>query len=110
MRTTTSGRDDLGRFEAEYNERYRKKAGEAIGPGFASVEGKRGTKAAERFHVQQVGPENLSRKIWALMVSPLLGSGRWDGIRVARGALLGELCGYPYMPSTLDLFTRHHEP
>ena len=102
----TSGRDELGRFDAGYNERYRKKPGEAIGPGFASVETTRGSKDPARFHLNQVEPEILSRKIWALMVSPLLGTGRWDGIRVARGALLGELCGYPYMPSTLDLFTR----
>lgn len=102
----TSGRDDFGRFAAEYNERYRKTAGDPIGPGFASVETKRAAKDPERFHLTQVGPEIIERKIWALMVSPLLGSGRWDGIRVARGALLGELCGYPYMPSTLDLFTR----
>src|SRR5207245_9349786 len=42
----------------------------------------------------------------AWMVSPRLRGGRWDGIRVARGARRGELCVYPYMPSTLDLFTR----
>lgn len=102
----TSGRDDFGRFESAHNERYRKKEGDAIGPGFASVEVTRATKKAGRFHVNQVEPEIIERKIWALMVSPLLGTGRWDGIRVARGDLLGELCGYPYMPSTLDLFTR----
>jgi hypothetical protein len=48
----------------------------------------------------------IERKVWSLMVSPLLGSGRWDGIRVPRGNLLEELCGYAYMPSTLELFTR----
>ena len=102
----TSGRDELGRFEADYNERFRKKPGDVIGPGFASVETTRASKDPARFHLNQVKPEVLSRKLWALMVSPVLGTGRWDGIRVARGALLGELCGYPYMPSTLDLFTR----
>lgn len=102
----TSGRDEFGRFGDDYNERYRKKPGEAIGPGFASVETTRSSKDPDRFHLNHVGPDIIERKIWALMVSPLLGSGRWDGIRVARGSLLGELCGYPYMPSTLDLFTR----
>lgn len=102
----TRGRDNFGRFEAEHNERYRKKEGEVIGPGFASIETTRTNKDPERFHLNQVAPEIIERKIWALMVSPLLGSGRWDGIRVARGDLLGELCGYPYMPATLDLFTR----
>lgn len=101
-----SGRDDFGRFESAHNERFRKKEGDAIGPGFASVAATRETKDAARFHLSAVSPANIERKIWALMVSPLLGGGRWDGIRVARGELLGELCGYPYMPSTLDLFTR----
>ena len=105
----TSGRDKFGRLESGYNERYRKKPGDAIGPGYASVEVTRGAKDPTRFHVSQVDPEKpevIERKVWALMVSPLLGNGRWDGIRVARGQLLGDLCGYPYMPSTLDLFTR----
>ena len=102
----TTGRDELGRFETAYNERYRKKAGEAIGRGFASVEVTRSEKDPERFHLNHVEPEIIERKIWALMVSPLLGNGRWDGLRAARGELLGELCGYAYMPSTLDLFTR----
>ena len=102
----TSGRDEFGRFEAGHNERYRKKPGDLIGPGFASVESTRVGKDPERFHLNQVGLDVIERKVWALMVSPLLGGGRWDGIRVARGDLLGELCGYPYMPSTLDLFTR----
>ena len=101
-----SGRDEFGRFEAEHNERFRKKPGDLIGPGFASVQSTRVGKDPERFHLNQVGLSIIERKVWALMVSPLLGSGRWDGIRVARGDLLGELCGYPYMPSTLDLFTR----
>ena len=102
----TSGRDDFGRFEAAHNERYRKKPGDLIGPGYASVQSTRVGKDPERFHLSQVGPDIIERKVWALMVSPLLGGGRWDGIRVARGDLLGELCGYPYMPATLDLFTR----
>ena len=102
----TTGRDELGRFKTVYNERYRKKPGEAIGPGFASVEATSAEKNPGRFHLNQVEPEIIERKIWALMVSPLLGNGRWDGIRAARGELLGELCGYAYMPSTLDLFTR----
>ena len=102
----TSGRDKEGRFLASHNERFRKKPGDAIGPGFASVEVTRATKDPKRFHLHHVDPEIIERKTWGLMTSPLLGSGRWDGIRVARGDLLGELCGYPYMPSTLDLYTR----
>jgi transposase len=94
------GRDEFGRFRADYNEQYRKQAGDSIGPGFASVEEKRKDKEAERFHLNQVRPEIVERKMWALLSSPLLGSGRWDGIRVPRGELLQELCGFPYMRST----------
>ena len=100
------GRDEFGRFRADYNEQYRKKPGDVIGPGFASVDEKRKDKEPERFHLNQVRPAIVERKMWALLCSPLLGSGRWDGIRVPRGELLGELCGFPYMPATLDLFTR----
>jgi hypothetical protein len=82
------------------------KPGDEIGPGFGSVADKRKNKEPERYHLNQVSPAIIERKLYGLLVSPLLGSGRWDGIRVPRGELLGELCGYPYMPSTLDLFTR----
>lgn len=101
-----SDRDEFGRFLPEYNERFRKAPDDAVGPGYASVEQKRAHIDPERLHLMQASRAVLERKLWALMVSPLLGSGRWDGIRVARGELLGELCGYPYMPATLDLFTR----
>ena len=59
-----------------------------------------------RLHVNTAQQSLIERKMLALMTSPLLGGGRWDGIRVARGALLEELCGFAYMPSTLDLFSR----
>jgi transposase len=102
----TSDRDEFGRFLSSYNERYQADAEEEIGPGYASVEQKRGAKDPGQLHLMGAGPRIIARKLWALMVSPLLGSGRWDGIRVPRGDLLGELCGYAYMPSTLELFTR----
>jgi len=101
-----SNRDELGRFMPSYNERYRKEPQDILGPGFASVDEKRAAAQPGRFHVARASGEVIERKMLALLTSPLLGSGRWDGIRVPRGDLLGELCGYPYMPSTLDLFTR----
>jgi len=101
-----SDRDELGRFLPSYNERYRKGPQDVVGPGFASVDEKRAALEPGRLHVAKASDEVIERKALALLVSPLLGSGRWDGIRVPRGALLGELCGYPYMPSTLELFTR----
>jgi len=102
----TTDRDGYGRFLPSYNERFRKQEAQDIGPGFESVERKREEMVAERLHVSSASQEVLKRKVLALLVSPLLGTGRWDGLRNPRGELLGELCGYPYMPSTLDLFTR----
>lgn len=101
-----SCRDEWGRFLPSYNERYRKKAGDAIGPGFASIDCKRKERDLNRLHAKGARQALIERKLLALMTSPLLGTGRWDGIRVARGALLEELCGFAYMPSTLDLFSR----
>ena len=101
-----SDRDELGRFLSSYNERNRKDEQDVIGPGFASVELKREQAQPSRFHIAKASHEVVQRKLLALLVSPLLGNGRWDGIRVPKGQLLEELCGYAYMPSTLDLFTR----
>jgi len=101
-----SGRDEYGRFLASYNERYRNSDDKQVGPGFASVEIKRQQVDMGRLHVKRASSAVIERKLLALMTSPLLGNGRWDGIRVPRGGLLEELCGVAYMPSTLDLFTR----
>lgn len=102
----TQGRDEWGRFEPEYNERFRSRGEDDVGPGFTSVEVKRAGMDPTRLHVARADVETVERKLTALLCSPLVGSGRWDGMRVSRGELLGELCGYPYMPATLDLFTR----
>ncbi|MCD6499219.1 MAG: hypothetical protein J7M25_13085 [Deltaproteobacteria bacterium] len=99
-------RDEYGRFLPSYNERLRKGPGDEMGPGFASVSLKREGMNPERLQVSQMRPEIIERRVYGLLVSPLLGSGRWDGIRVPRGELLGELCGFAYMPATLDKFTR----
>lgn len=99
-------RDEYGRFLDTYNERYLKEEDDAIGPGYASVSVKREGMDPERLQVRQVREQIVERKLYGLLVSPLVGSGRWDGIRVPRGELLGELCGYAYMPATLDKFTR----
>jgi len=102
----TSGRDELGRFVSEYNERNRKLLGDVIGPAFRSVEIKRAEKDLSRLHLVNASVDTIERKLWALLATPLLGDGRWDGVRNIRGKLLGELCGFEYMPDTLDLFTR----
>jgi hypothetical protein len=101
----TSDRDACGRFLSSYNERYRKKDGDEIGPGFVSVSLKREGMDPDRLQLSQVDPSVIERKLYAVLVSPLLGNGRWDGIRVPRGELLEELCGVAYMPATLEKFT-----
>ena len=102
----TEGRDEYGRFTSSYNERFRKQPGDVIGPGFDSVELKREFKDPAHLQITQVKPETLERKLMALWYSPLLArGGRWDGIRVSQGELLDELCGYAYMPATLERFT-----
>ena len=102
----TEGRDEYGRFTSPYNERFRKQPGDEIGPGFDSVELKREFKDPAHLQITQVKPETLERKLMALWYSPLLArGGRWDGIRVSQGQLLDELCGYAYMPATLERFT-----
>jgi hypothetical protein len=99
-------RDDWGRFMPGYNERLRKKNPQDIGPGFESVEIKRKGMAVERLHVSGASLAVIERKLLGMMVSPVLGGTRWEGLRVSRGALLEEVCGYPYMPATMDLFAR----
>ena len=103
--TDTSDRDAYGRFLPSYNERYREGEDDELGPGFASVSVKREGMDPDRFQVSQVRDEILDRKLYGVLVSPLLGNGRWDGIRVPRGELLEELCGFAYMPATLEKFT-----
>ncbi len=101
-----SGRDELGRFEGPYNERTRRGPDDEVGPGFKSVEIKREGLVVSRLHLAGASLENVERKLTALLMTPLLGGGRWDGLRIHRGGLLEELCGFPYMPATLDTFTR----
>jgi len=102
----TTDRDEYGRFLPTYNERFRKGPDDVIGPGFASVSVKREEMDPERLQIARVRDEVIEQKLYGLLSSPLIGSGRWDGIRVPRGELLGELCGFAYMPGTLDKFTR----
>jgi len=102
-----SGRDKFGRITPEYNERYRKKAEDSIGPGFASVSEKRKNMDPARMEIADAKESTIERKLLGLMGSPLIGSGRWDGMRAAHvDTFLKEVCGYPYMPATLDRFSR----
>jgi hypothetical protein len=102
----TSGRDELGQFLPSYNERYRKKAGDVIGPGYLSIDVKREDKDPHRFQLNQMGTWVIQRRVIALMMKSIITHDRWDKLRMPQGQLFEELCGYPYMPSTLDKFSR----
>jgi len=101
-----TGRDEYGRIAPGYNERNRKEPGASIGPAFESVVEKAERKDMTRLHIAGATPEVIERKLLALTTCHILGNGRWDGLRTERGRLLGELCGFEYMPSTLDLMMR----
>lgn len=100
-----AGRDDNGRFLGAYNERYRKQ-GAALGPGFASVSSKRETKDPARFKIAQVSDKVIERKVWALMSLPMFTANGMEVLRAPSGAWMEEVCGYPYMPATLDKMLR----
>ena len=91
---------------SSYNERYRKAADAPIGPGFISVNVKSNGKDFSRLHIAGATQEVIERKLMALMPSYVLGNGCGDGLRIASGDYLEELCGFAYMPSALDLFSR----
>jgi len=102
-----SGRDANGRFLPAYNERFRKGPDDPIGPGFASVAEKRQGMDVDRFEIAGASQAVIERKLMALLVAPLISGGGWDTLRTPQaGILLNEVCGHPYMPATLDRFTR----
>lgn len=100
-----AGRDDQGRFVGEYNERYRKN-GENLGPGFVSVSIKRETKDPARFKIAQVSEEVIERKVLALMSLPVFTANGMEVLRAPSGGWLEEVCGFPYMPATLEKMLR----
>jgi transposase len=102
-----SGRDAYGRFNSAYNERYRKKPDDVIGPGFTSVLVKRKDMDPDRFEISKASEAVIERKLFSLIASPMISGGRWDGMRVSRAEkYLQEICGVSYMPATLDKFSR----
>jgi len=102
-----SDRDNFGRLTQEYNKRYLKKAEDPIGPGFASVSEKRKDMDPTRMEIFNAKELTIENKLLGLMASPMIGSGRWDGMRAANAdTFFKEVCGYPYMPATLDKFSR----
>ena len=98
-------RDDKGRFVPAYNA-ARQGPEPAIAPAFDSVDLKRPGKDLGRMKIAHVRPAILHRKLIAMLVLPVLGEGRWDGLTDPRGNFLDSICGYDYKPATLDKFTR----
>ncbi|MHC5062179.1 MAG: hypothetical protein ACYTFK_14035, partial [Planctomycetota bacterium] len=102
----TSGRVEHGHFSGAYNERYRKKPGDTIGPGFVSIDIKRQDKDLHRLHLNTMSHDVIHRKVIASVMKPLISADHWDNLRAPQGNLLHEICGFPYMPSTVELFCR----
>ena len=100
-------RDPRGRFTAEYNRVRQRQEGQAIAPYLRPAEEKGAEKVPcwPRFVDEQRG--TLERKALNLTFEPLVNpSHGWDGLRaegVAQG--LAPLCGFAYMPATLEKFT-----
>ena len=101
-----AGRDELGRFQADYNAAEPRTWPE-LGEKFESVEMKRQRKDLRATRAANSADEVLYRKNLAMTLLPLLASSmRWDALASWRGEALGELCGYAYQPATLDKYLR----
>ncbi|MDI7268667.1 MAG: hypothetical protein QME96_11800 [Myxococcota bacterium] len=100
------GRDELGRFQPDYNV-AKPRTWPELGEKFESVEMKREAKDTRATRAANTGDEVLYRKNLAMTLLPLLApSMRWDSLASWRGEALGELCGYAYQPATLDKYLR----
>jgi len=98
------GRDERGRFTAEYNARHRASvpAGEADGR-WTTDEAKAAARPLSTLSVLSTKKETLAAKLLAMGVCPLLTERRgFDGLDGPAGAWLGVLGGVAYMPATLD--------
>jgi len=102
-------RDEKGRFLGSYNEPEPRTEPE-LGAKFDSVEAHREGKDLPAMRAANSSVESLHRKNMAMVMLPLLASSvRWDGVANWKGDWLGELCGFPYKPATLDKHLREHK-
>jgi transposase len=109
VRDDRDDRDDRGRFLASYNEPEPRTEPE-LGAKFDSVELRREGKDLSAMRAANSSIASLHRKNVAMVMLPLLASSvRWDGVAHWKGEWLGELCGYPYKPATLDKHLREHK-
>jgi hypothetical protein len=100
----TAGRDDHGRFTAEYNARYRAAvpAGEADRR-WTTDEAKSGLRSLSSLPTLSMNAATLAGKLLAMGVMPMLTERRgFDGLDGPSGGWLGVLGGVAYMPATLD--------
>jgi hypothetical protein len=109
VRDDRGDRDEKGRFLASYNEPEPRTEPE-LGAKFDSVEIRREGKDLSAMRAANSSFESLHRKNKAMVMLPLLASSvRWDGVANWKGEWLGELCGFPYKPATLDKHLREHK-
>jgi hypothetical protein len=99
-----AGRDDHGRFTAEYNARHRAAvpAGEADRR-WTTDEAKAELRSLPRLPTLSMNAATLAGKLLAMGVMPMLTERRgFDGLDGPSGGWLGVLGGVAYMPATLD--------
>lgn len=102
----TAGRDERGRFMAEYNKPEPRREPE-VGAKFESVGDQRASKDLPAMRVAQESAETRQKKNLALVLLPVVvRSVRWSALEHWRGELLGELVGFAYQASTLDKYLR----
>jgi hypothetical protein len=106
VRDDRHDRDEHGHFLPSYNVPEPRRNPE-LGAKFESVESHREGKDLPAMRTANTGTEVLFRKATAMTLLPLLVPDvRWDGLATWKGDYLGELCGFPYQPATLDKFLR----
>jgi hypothetical protein len=99
-------RDERGHFLPEYNVAKTRTEPE-LGGKFDSVERRRGEKDLREMRVANSTWAARYRKDLALTLLPIVvDTPRWSMLRHWQGAHLGELCGFPYQPATLDKHVR----
>lgn len=99
-------RDGAGHFTAEYNQRRKRKAGEAVASYLRSAEEKAEGRVPTWARFVHEKRETLEAKLWTMVLAPLVCSTKgWEAMRAPEMEGLAPLSGYAYMPSTLAKFS-----
>jgi hypothetical protein len=99
-------RDEGGHFTAAYNERRKRKRGQAVASYLRSAAEKAEGRVPSWARFVHATRETLEAKVWTVVLSPLVSQTKgWEALRAPEAAGLASLSGYAYMPSTLAKFS-----